>query len=240
MVGSKNISIYRFKKVYIMRLRGYYREAISEILEIQKINMQIVPNDQKVQIKTLANCHQELGHIYYMQAQYSQAIEKLTNAQTEFEKIGDRLGAAQLSAKFGRYPPHANEYPQAIEKLTNAQTEFEKIGGRLGAAQCLRSLGDIHRMQNEYPQAIEKLTNAQTEFEKIGDRLGAAYCLESLADIHCKQAEYSEAIEKFKNAQTEFEKIGDKQWAAWCLQRLGDIHQELLRSPSPKNVNVLD
>ncbi|KAE9384928.1 TPR-like protein, partial [Gymnopus androsaceus JB14] len=349
----------RFKKVYIMRLGGFYREAISEMLEIQTINMQIVPNDQKVQIKTLAKCQQELGQVHYLQAQYSQAIDKLTNAQTEFEKIGDRLGATQCLQRLGdihcmenKYPqaivkltnaqtefekigdrlgaaqcleslgdihcmenkyPQAivkltnaqtefekigdrlgaaqclrslgdihrmqNEYPQAIEKLTNAQTEFEKIGNRLGAAQCLeslgdihcmenkypqaivkltnaqtefekigdrlgaaqclRSLGDIHRMQNEYPQAIEKLTNAQTEFEKIGDRLGAAQCLQSLGDIHCVQNEYLQAIEKLTNAQTEFEKIGDRLGAAQCLKRLGDIHQELLRSPSPKNVNVL-
>ncbi|KAE9388328.1 TPR-like protein [Gymnopus androsaceus JB14] len=342
----------RFQKVYIMRFGGFYREAISEILEIQTINLQIDPNDQKVQIQTLANCHQKLGEIYYLQDQYSQAIEKLTNAQTEFEKIGDRLGAAQCLRSLGDIHRMQTECPQAIEELTNAQTEFEKIGDRLGAAQCLRSLGNIHRMQNEYPQAIEKLTNAQTEFQKIGDRLGlhnihsgqgeyaqaiekltnaqtefekigdrlgaaqclrnlgdihckrneypqaiekltkaqteferigdrsgaawclqflgdvhrmqneypqaiekltnaksefekigsrlgAAYCLESLADIHSKQAEYSEAIEKFTNAQTEFEKFGNKQWAAWCLKRLGHIHQELSRSPSPNNVNVL-
>ncbi|KAE9384678.1 TPR-like protein [Gymnopus androsaceus JB14] len=311
-----------FKKVYIMRLTGFYREAISEILKIQKINMQIVPNDQKVQIKTLANCHQELGEIHGAQAQYSQAIEKFTNAQTEFEKVGDRLGTAQFwenihcmqneylqgiekltnaqtefekigirlgtaqcLKSLGNIHRMQNEYPQAIEKLTNAKSEFEKIGIRLGTAQCLKSLGNIHRMQNEYPQAIEKLTNAKSslrrlgsrlgaaklgaaqclqilgdvhckqneypqaiekltnaksEFEKIGSRLGAAHCLGRLADIHYKQAEYSEAIEKFTNAQTEFEQMGDKQSAAQCLKRLGNIHQELSRSPSPKNVNVLD
>ncbi|KAE9384371.1 TPR-like protein [Gymnopus androsaceus JB14] len=215
----------RFKKVYIMRFRGFYREAISEILKIQTIHMQIVPNDQKVQIKTLANCHKELGEIHYLQDQHTQAIEKLTNAQTEFENIGDRLGAAQCLRDLGNIHRMQNEYPQAIEKLTNAQTEFEKIGHRLGAAQCLRSLGDIHRMQNEYPQAIEKLTNAQTEFEKIGGRLGAAQCIKSLGDIHRMQSEYPQAIEKLTNAQTEFEKIGERLGAAQCLQGLGDIHR---------------
>ncbi|KAE9401987.1 TPR-like protein, partial [Gymnopus androsaceus JB14] len=214
----------RFKKVYIMRWRGLYREAILEILKIQTINMQIVSNDQKLQIKTLANCHQELGEIHGAQAQYSQAIEKFTNAQTEFEKVGDRLGTAQCLARLGDIHHMQNEYPQAIEKLTNAQTEFKNIGNRLGAAQCLKRLGDIHRMQNEYPQAIEKLTNAQTEFEKIGDRLGAAQCLKSLGDIHHMQNEYLLAIEKLTNAQTEFEKIGDRLGAAQCLKSLGNTH----------------
>ncbi|KAE9384015.1 TPR-like protein, partial [Gymnopus androsaceus JB14] len=215
----------RFKKVYIMGLRGFNREAISEIQEIQTINMQIVPNDQQVQIKTLANCHWELGEINGMQAQYSQAMEKFTNAQTEFEKIGDRLGTAQCLQSLGDIHRMQNEYPQAIENLTNAQTEFEKIGNRSGAAQCLRSLGDVHCMQNEYPQAIERFTNAQTEFEKIGDRLGAAQCLRDLGDVHCMQNEYPQAIEKLTDAQTEFEKIGDRLGAAQCLQSLGNIHR---------------
>ncbi|KAE9384998.1 hypothetical protein BT96DRAFT_950163 [Gymnopus androsaceus JB14] len=118
----------RFKKVEIMRLTRFYREAILEILEIQTINMQIVPNDQKVQMETLANCDQKLGKIYYLQAQYSQAIEKLTNAQTEFEKIGDRLGAAQCLQSLGDIHRMQDKYPQAIEKLTNAQTELRRLG----------------------------------------------------------------------------------------------------------------
>ncbi|KAE9384994.1 TPR-like protein [Gymnopus androsaceus JB14] len=227
----------KFKKVHIMYLTGFYREAISEILEIEKINMQTVPNDQKVQIKTLAKCQQELGQIYYMQAQYFQGIEKLTNAQTEFENIGDRLGAAQCLKSLGNIDYMQNEYLQAIEKLTNAQTEFENIGDRLGAAQCLKSLGSIHRMQDEYPQAIEKFTNAQTEFEKIGNRSGVAQCLWSLGNILMVQNEYPQAIEKLTNAQTEFQKLGDRSWAAWCLQSLGDVHH--MQSEYPQAIEKL-
>ncbi|KAE9383895.1 hypothetical protein BT96DRAFT_1027040 [Gymnopus androsaceus JB14] len=229
----------RFKKVYIMRFRGFFREALSEILEIEKINMQIVPNDQKVQIKTLANCHQELGEIYGMLNEYPQAIEKFTNAQTEFEKIGDRSRAAQCLMSLGNIHSAQNEYPQAIEKLTNAQTEFEKIGSRLGAAHCLWSLGSIYQMQNEYPQAIEKLTNAKSEFEKIGSRLGAARCLVILGDIHCKQNEYPQAIEKLTNAKTEFEKIGMRQWAAECVKNLKGIPQSCTLRTHGDNCKII-
>ncbi|KAE9385449.1 hypothetical protein BT96DRAFT_595263, partial [Gymnopus androsaceus JB14] len=221
----------RFEKVYIMRWIGEYGQAVSEITEIQTMVAQSknwkkylsnrVQNDQKAQKETLALCHLELGIIYYRQDQYPLAVENLTEAQAEFAKVGDSLGAARCQRIWGNIYRLQSEYPQAIEKLTNAKTEFEKIGNREEVAHCLRSLGDIHYMQDEYPQGIKKLTNAQTEYGEIGDRSGVAWCLRSLGDILHMQSEYPQAIEKLTTAKTEFVKIGDRSGVAWCLKSLG-------------------
>ncbi|KAE9399477.1 TPR-like protein [Gymnopus androsaceus JB14] len=238
----------RLKRAGIMRWMGDHEQAK---LEVQKILASIGQGKsrgehlwrfQKVseaEIKMLAKCQQEMGKIHEGKNEYHQAIEKLTDAKSQFEKIGDQLGAAQCLQSLGDIHQMQTEYPQAIEKLTDAKSQFEKIGNQLGAAQCLQSLGDIHRMQTEYPQAIEKLTDAKSHFEKIGDQLGlhkkltdaksqfekignqlgAAQCLRSLGDIHQMQTEYPQAIEKLTDAKSQFEKIGNQLGAAQCLQK---------------------
>ncbi|KAE9408402.1 TPR-like protein [Gymnopus androsaceus JB14] len=219
--SKEHINI-RFLRAGIMQWMGYHKQAI---LEIQKIETT------------------EMGVIYYMQGECSQAIEKFTNAKTQFENIGNQLGAARCLQSLGDIHHIQGEYPQAIEKLTDARTQFENIGNQQGvayclhklgeihhignqvrAAQCLQSLGDPHCMQGEYPQAMEKLTKAKIQFDKIGNQLGAAQCLRSLGDIHYMQGEYPQAMEKLTDARTQFEKIGNQLWAACCLKRLGDTH----------------
>ncbi|KAE9408385.1 TPR-like protein [Gymnopus androsaceus JB14] len=213
----------RFLKAGIMRWMGYHKQAILEIQKIEatvgdiKSKRRHFPNEAqkswKNEAEISAKCDKEMG-----------TIEKLTNAKTQFENIGNQLDTTECLRWLGEVHCIQNEYPQAIEKLTDARTRFEDIGDQLGAAQCLQSLEDIHYMRGEYPQAMEKLTDARTQFEKIGDQLGAAQCLQSLGNIHYMQGDYPQAMEKLIDARSQFEKIGDQLGAAQCLQKLGDIH----------------
>ncbi|KAE9408390.1 TPR-like protein [Gymnopus androsaceus JB14] len=224
----------RFLKARIMQWMGYHKQAILEIQKIEttvgdaKSRRRYLPNEAqdgwKTEAEILAKCDKEMGVIYYRQSEYSQAVEKFTDAKTQFENIGNELGVADCLHKLGEIHCIQSQYSQAVEKLTDARTQFDKIGDHRGATQCLQRLGDLHSMKNEYSQAVEKLTNARTLFEKIGDQLGAAQCLGSLGHIHYMRGEYPQAIEKLTDAKIQFEKIGDQLGAAQCLRSLGDVH----------------
>ncbi|THU84578.1 TPR-like protein [Dendrothele bispora CBS 962.96] len=172
-----------------------------------------------------AQCLQRLGNIHQMQNRYNGATDMLSKAKSQFEEIGDQLGAAQCLQSLGQIHQMQGRYSEATDLLSKAKSQFKEIGSQLGAAQCLRSLGEIHQMQGRYSEATEMLSKAKSQFEEIGDQLGAAQCLQSLGEIHQMQDTYSEATEMLSKAKSQFEEIGHQLGAAQCLQSLGKIHQ---------------
>ncbi|THU93471.1 TPR-like protein [Dendrothele bispora CBS 962.96] len=170
-------------------------------------------------------CLRRLGNMHQMQNRYSEAAEIFSQAKSQFEEIGDQLGAAQCLQSLGVIHQMQDRYGEATEMLSMAKSQFEEIGNQLGAAQCLQTLGKIHQMQNRYSEATEMLSKAKSQFEEIGSQLGAAQCLRSLGEIHQMQDRYSEATEMLSKAKSQFEEIGDQLGATQCLQSLGEIHQ---------------
>ena len=126
---------------------------------------------------------QSLGDIMHKQSDYDGARSALEEARTEFQSIGDRLGAAQCRQSLGEIMRMQSDYDGARSALEETRTEFASIGNRLGAAQCLHRLGEIMGMQSDYDGARSVLEEARTVFASIGDRLGAAQCLESIGKI---------------------------------------------------------
>ena len=92
---------------------------------------------------------QSLGDIMHKQSDYDGARSALEEARTEFQSIGDRLGAAQCLRSLGNIMRMQSDYDGARSALEEARTEFASIGNRLGAAQCLESIGKIMRLQGD-------------------------------------------------------------------------------------------
>ncbi|KAE9409619.1 hypothetical protein BT96DRAFT_1012575 [Gymnopus androsaceus JB14] len=231
--GEKEHNKIRFLKVGIMRWMGYHEQAILELQTIQATVRQVksrrkylphkTQNGWQTEAETLAKCDQEIGLTYQMKQKYPEAMEKLTDAKSQFEKIGNQLRAVQCLQSLGVIHHMQDEYPEAREKLTDAKSQFEKIGDQLGAAQCLQSLGNIHHMQDEYPEAMESSQMQNPSLRRLGINRGCTVP-EKFGNIHHMQDEYPEAMEKLTDAKSRFEKIGYQRGAAQCLRSLGDIH----------------
>ncbi|KAE9387983.1 TPR-like protein [Gymnopus androsaceus JB14] len=213
-----------FMKEYQLSWMGYHQRAKGEIeiIQLKLKNMDIYEHEES-KAKNNAKCLQHLGYICTMQSEYSEAKLLLTEAKTQFEKVGHQFGAAQCIQSLGDICTMQNKYSEAKLLLTEAKTQFEKVGDQFGAAQCIESLGDLCTTQNEYSEAKLLFTEAKTQFEKVGHQLGAAQCIRSLGDICRRRNEYSEAKLLFTEAKTQFEKVGDQLGAAQCIQSLGDI-----------------
>ena len=92
----------------------------------------------------------------------------LSDAQTIFEAIGHRSGAADCLKTLSdiQHKLNHNDEPQQI--LSNAQAVFESIGSRSGAASCLKSLGFISQSQNRVEASVKCFTEAKQILIQLG------------------------------------------------------------------------
>jgi tetratricopeptide (TPR) repeat protein len=170
-----------------------------------------------------AKVSQILGNNFYMQGKYHKASTTLTDAQRQFNEIGDVHGAALCSRSLGNTLRMQKKYTEASTTLAEAQRQFLEIGNIRGAAECSRSLGDILYMQGEYTEASATLTEAQRQFVEIGDIIGTAQCSRSLGELLGIENKFPEASATLTEARTQFIEIGYVRGAAQSSRSLGNI-----------------
>ncbi|THU81751.1 TPR-like protein [Dendrothele bispora CBS 962.96] len=161
-----------------------------------------------------ARCQQSRGRFFIIQSRFTEAVETLSGAKTQFEEIGNQHGAVQCLQSLGEIACVEGRLSEAAEVLSRAKTQFEEIGDQHGAVHGVsRALG---RLIGRFSEGAEMLSRVKAQFEEIGDQRGAVQCLQSLGEI----AFCAGQIE----AKTQFEEIGDTQHGAvLCLQLLGEI-----------------
>ena len=145
---------------------------------------------------------QQLGLLFYHQANYSRAIDLLLQAQRLFRSTNqtDRL-ADNLNELGTTY--YYNEQPKlALRQFEEALNLYRRTNNRSGLARTYGNIGHIYEKRQDPKQAYAYQRLALTNYRAANDRRGLATIYENLGSIFEDEARYDSAFFYYRNALT--------------------------------------
>ena len=181
---------------------------------------------EKGQKKYIASAFNTQGVSFYLQGDYTKAIEHYIQSLKIFEEIGNKKGIAGSLGNIGVIYRILGESTKAIDYVTQSLKIREEIGDKKGIASSLNNIGIIYHAQGDYAKAIEYHSQSLKIKEEIGDKKGIAMSLNNIGNIYKDQGDYGKAIEYYSQSLKIKEEIGDKKGIAASLNNIGIIYKE--------------
>ena len=167
-----------------------------------------------------------LGVSFWVQGEYTSAIDYYTRSLTIKEEIGDKKGIAGSLNNIGLIYNEQGDYASAIDYYTRSLITYEEMGDKNGIAISLNNIGLIYNNQGDYASAIDYHTRSLTIREEIGDKKGIAGSLNNIGLIYNNQGDYVSAIDYYTRSLTIKEEIRDKKGIAGSLNNIGLIYKK--------------
>jgi tetratricopeptide (TPR) repeat protein len=139
-----------------------------------------------------------LGVYYTNGGRYTQAMEKLSGAPAEYQRLGDKRGLAFANYNIGRDYFLQNEYEQAQELFASALQLAQQDPNRVADSEV--QLGWVYARLGDMAHARETLTEALQLIEKnhYGELLPSAY--DALGEFNREAGDMAEARRNFRRA----------------------------------------
>lgn len=175
-----------------------------------------------------ASAINNLGTVYWRQANYPRALEKYIQALTIAEEIGSERGMAWYLANIANVYSTQQDYPKALEYYLKAIGLAKKTGNQKSLAISLGNTGIVYNEMKNYAKAVEYYIAALDLSKELADTaqmgiiygdLGSAYNNLDLADS---------ALNHYLNALIFSRAAADKFSVA---RHLGNLGQLLTRRP---------
>ncbi len=169
----------------------------------------------------IANALNIQGASFYIQGNFTDAIDYYTQSLKIEEEIGNKKGIASALNNIGNIYNQQSDFPKAIDYYTQSLNTYKDIGDKKGMATSFNNIGIINIDEGDYVKAINNHTQSLKIREEIGDKQGIATSLNNIGLIYELQGYYTEAINYNLKSLKVQEEIGDKQGMARSLNGIG-------------------
>ena len=171
-----------------------------------------------------------IGIIYYEQADYSKALEYYNRCLKIGEKLRNHLAyASTLLTNIGAIHHQQRDYPKALEYYKRSLEIDEKEKNQVGIAVDLINIGENYAMQGSYSRAEEHYLRSLKIFVEVGEQEGMASLLVNLGKIYFPQGDYPRALQLCKKGLELAVKIGTLEKQKLACQCLYDTYKTMGR-----------
>ncbi len=151
------------------------------------------------------------GHILYLRAKHTAALEHYQSALALFERLGREHEVGRTLNSSLHVLIYLGRYDQAFQWGQRARQIFERHGDRLRLARLDINMGNILYRQDRFEEALESYHNAQAglapldEAEKSQD---VAVVLRNMAVCYISLNQFARALETYREARAYCEQHG--------------------------------
>lgn len=169
-----------------------------------------------------ARLHLELGILYQLRSQFSQAVEHFQAARTAFAALGDDVLQARATNRLAFVARLERRFAEA-DALLDAALALPGIDDReRGYALSVRGMVALDRGQLE--TAVAHYRASLAAWERSGDRRMIAFGLNNLGPTLRQLGRDQEAAATYRRAIDLFGEIGDPVHTGAALMNLGNVH----------------
>ncbi|KAG9041104.1 hypothetical protein FS837_012735 [Tulasnella sp. UAMH 9824] len=158
-----------------------------------------------------------------LQSEYERVEAACVEAKKLYDRIGNKITSAKISARLGEFYFFHNNYVKAKEAYREAQTMYRGMGHRLGIAHSAQALGGLRYLHKEYTEAKELYNEAREIYDTTGDQFGMANITLKIGELLRFQGEYAEAEEWTTRARAIYDQIGDQPGVNRASQELRKV-----------------
>lgn len=173
----------------------------------------------------VAEAQYHLARLALEQGHYEEVDERLTNAHTLYQAVGDELGVASILQLRGILLHRIEQYDTSNALLQEALTIQEDKQHISGMLATLRTLTDNALMQFHHEQAEQYCLRRRQLADEYNDHSELAKCNLTLVTLCRRLARYDEALAYAEKALTQFKEMGNRIFMAEALYEKSLIHK---------------
>ncbi|MGD2047979.1 MAG: tetratricopeptide repeat protein [Chloroflexota bacterium] len=159
--------------------------------------------------------------------QFDLAEACLQEALSYFQKVGDKLSAAQALGRLGISQWRRGNYTQASLTLEKALTRQRELDNKGAMAELNRAIAGIYYEQGKMSQAQQYVLRAQSLYEKVDDAFGMAKTAGNLALLYSSLGQYDLALENNQKEINYNQDMGNRRNVAFTAGNRGSIYLEM-------------
>ena len=164
-----------------------------------------------------------IGDIYFIQNEYSKAVNKFIEALKIVEKERNLPLLMSIMNNIGMINQKEREYVNAIEFYQKALEIAEKLGNKASATYN-NNIGNTYHNQKNYEKALEYYQKALKINEQSGNLSGKATCYNNIGSVYDDLGKFGDALNKYEVAYNIREELHDYSGKANCLNNIGLIY----------------
>lgn len=192
-------AIYSDMGLVLMR-RGEYDQA----LEVCMVGLTKLRSDRRSREdeRIEADLHRQIGTIYGMRGDYTQARFHFENALAAQEDIDDLYGASRSHNNIGYLWQLQSEYEQALDHYARAEELAHKISAKYVLSSAYLNAAYAALCLSRYERAEEGIHSALALCEEMRDQSGIAQALAMQGQVGFERGTYAQALGDYARALT--------------------------------------
>ncbi len=175
--------------------------------------------------KGVAYGDKNIGLSYYVEGNYTEALEFWEKSLQTFVEIEDKTGQANLLSNIGAIYFNQGWDAKAIEYYLESLQVSEEIGDKLRMATVLSNIGAVYNNNpSTHDKALDYYLKALPLSEEMGYKAGTGTISANIGEIYLAKGNDEEALVYFNKAIVLLEETNTKERVAFCLNNIGKVY----------------
>ena len=184
-----------------------------------------------------ADARNKIGINYFIQSDFSKALEEQFAARNIYEEIGQQQHIPRVLISIGSIYQRQSEFDKAAEYFNEALRRYTALGDKRGMASGYGSLGNVCRQRGAYTKSLEYQFKALALFEQLPYKDMLAINLNNIGSTYNEQRAYPQALAYFSRAARLANELGYKSYNGEYLVNIGEVYLDIAGDSSAGNQN---
>ncbi|PSK98683.1 putative ATPase [Haloactinopolyspora alba] len=216
-------------------LRGTYAEGQDWLQTALQVAGEVTDPRQ---LPGRAKAMRGLGYLAFLQCDYDEALRRLDDALSLYQRAGDELGAALVLRHLGSVAREHGDYDRAMALHQHSREIYARRSDATGTAWSRHHLGFVSWLREDFEAAHEHATAALEHFQRVGEGEGVSWAHIDLGVIALYRGHLDAAEQFLHHALERAQRLGYREGVAWSLNQLGAV---ALRQQRPERaIQLLD
>lgn len=209
------------------RMKGDYVSALEFYGKSLALHEKMQGTDNAFAARNMTTVLRHIGTTYFLQANYSQALNYYERCLRRDEEGKYDSGIANSLMYIGGVYRSQGRYAQALDYLRKALGLFEQLGHKREIAYTLNIIGSVYQLQNDLSGAQGYFERALALNEKIAANEAIASTLVNVANVQAALGNYDRSLSAATRAADISRRTGSP-YALWSSLLVVGKSQRLL------------
>ncbi len=175
----------------------------------------------------VSQCDYNICYLYFLQGQYTKALEMLGVVRKHMKDCGDRWHSALCDLDQSEIYLELNMHQDAIELAEEAYNGFQSLGMTYEMAKAVAFMGIAHNHLLNYGKALELFDRARRMFREQGNEVWLSLIDLYQGIVYFQTGRYYEGLDLARKAQDFFSKSGLKTKAVYARLLVARLYFQL-------------
>ncbi|MFW9994492.1 MAG: tetratricopeptide repeat protein [Candidatus Odinarchaeota archaeon] len=207
------------------RLAQYYELMDDYDKALDTFNEALTFREAAEDFAGLGSTCSQIAWIYaHTKGDLDKGNEYLQKAQKAYERVGDRMGLANVLHTHAGLLMLEGKYNEALSKFRSCLEIFTQIDSISGIAVAKNNMALVYDRMGEFDASLAAYEEVKNLFEAINDEMGVAIALQNMANLKSELGYREEAISLARQSLEIFEKLQSKSSIAILYGDLAEIY----------------